>query len=150
MSTRRAGQLVRNSLIAFSVLLFLRAGEFESLGWQTAKNEGQPQKIGAIAVGISIEDAKAVLSTAKITAAGPRSFAAHPAGDNWLFYTIREGKIDLVVQYAPGSGRVTDLTIYYIGYPRSRMSDIAVAAKVIQFNSDGSYWVLFPPVESRK
>ena len=97
-----------------------------------------------ISAGTSVRKATETLARAAIPAGGPRPFAAHPNGDKWLFYTLRKGRADLVIQYSPGDERVTGVAIHYATIPRSRI-EVVVPASSIRFHSDGSYSVRFPP-----
>lgn len=98
-----------------------------------------------IQAGTSIQDARTILAAARVVQGGARAFAAHPSGDQWSFYTLREDKVDLVLRYSPRTQKVTELTLYYLADRRTKSSDIAVTASVVQFYQNGSYAVLFPP-----
>ena len=98
-----------------------------------------------IEVGTSLDDARDILAAAKLQPAGLRAFSAHPSGDQWLSYTLRQGKVDLVIRFSPRTRKITNLKLYYLADRRSKTSDIAVGLSAIQFYPDHSYAVWFPP-----
>ena len=98
-----------------------------------------------IEVGTSLDDAKDILAAAEVQPGGLRAFAAHPSGDQWLFFTLRQGKVELVIRFSPRTRMITNLKLYYLADRRSKTSDIAVGVSAIQFYPDHSYAVWFPP-----
>ncbi len=112
-----------------------------------AQRSATPQSAArdmTITVDSTVPFAKDQLAHAKISQSGPMPFAAHPDGDKWLYYSLEPGKADLVLQYSPRRNRLTDLTVYFLGQPRSKTSDIAMRISSITLHPDGSYSLRFP------
>lgn len=116
------------ALLCFGVAFFALA-PLPSNG-QRRDNEWRNRKIEK---GTLINDARTILESAKVPPGGARAFAAHPSGDQWVLYALRDEKVDLVIRYSPRTSKVTELSLYYVADRRSKGTDIAIEASAIQF-----------------
>ena len=80
---------------------------------------------------------------AKVRRTGPKQFAAPDPDTDWLFHSLADGRIELVLTYSRERQEITDITLYCLGRPRNKANQIPVWARSIRFERDGSYVVHF-------